>query len=249
MNIKIDMRETDLIAKIQKCNPENVTITIEALPIGDIILEYLGKEILIIERKSISDLESSIKDGRYEEQSFRLTNSELHNHNIIYLLEGPIHNKPNKTMLYSAMFSLQYYKGFSVVRSFTIDESASIICNMSNKIQKENTRKAYYDANTTTELNINVLNVADSNYCSVVKKVKKDNITPENISEIMLCQIPGISSVSAIAIMTKFSTIQNLITCIKSDPTCLHNITYTNAKNQTRKINKTIPENIIKFLL
>jgi len=256
MNIKIDMRETELIKLLQKSPPEKATLIIEALPIGDIILEYLGKEILIIERKSISDLESSIKDGRYEEQSFRLTNSELHNHNIIYLLEGNIHSKPNKTMLYSAMFSLQYYKGFSIVRSFNIDETAAIICNMSNKIQKDLTRHAFYGVGSGSgsgsgsgvEGGAEAVAV-ETNYCSVVKKVKKDNITPENISEIMLCQIPGISSTSAVVIMQKFKTMHNLLLSIKENPQCLNDITYTNAKNQTRKINKTIITNIIKFLL
>ena len=45
-------------------------------------------KLLIIERKSLNDLASSIKDGRYAEQSFRLSNIEHHNHNIVYLIEG-----------------------------------------------------------------------------------------------------------------------------------------------------------------
>ena len=52
---------------------------------------------------------------------------------------------------------------------------------------------------------------SEKDYVSVVKKVKKENITPENIAEIMLCQIPGISSVTALAIMDKFKTLPNLI--------------------------------------
>ena len=40
-----------------------------------------------------------------------------------------------------------------------------------------------------------------------IKKVKKENITEDNIGEIMLCQIPGISSVTSLAIMEKFKTI------------------------------------------
>ena len=145
------------------------------------------------------------------------------------------------------MFSLQYYKGFSIVRSFNIDETAAIICNMSNKIQKDLTRHAFYSSTNMLTTNDNA--VDEPNYCSVVKKVKKDNITPENISEIMLCQIPGISSTSAVVIMQKFKTMQNLLLSIKENPQCLNDITYTNAKNQTRKINKTIITNIIKFLL
>ena len=82
-----------------------LTITSKPLPIGDVIIKSIIKnrnsenmemvtgtetEELIIERKSISDLLSSIKDGRYEEQSYRLNGSQTHNHNIIYLIEGGI---------------------------------------------------------------------------------------------------------------------------------------------------------------
>ena len=142
MNIKIDNRETDLIQLCQlelaksKSSKNNITIEVLPLPIGDIILEYLGKEIIIIERKSAADLEASIKDGRYEEQSYRLSNSEVHNHNIVYLIEGSLINRQNKQMLYSSMFSLNYSKGFSVLRSTSIQETAYIICNMAYKLNK-----------------------------------------------------------------------------------------------------------------
>ena len=89
----------------------------------------------------------------------------------------------------------------------------------------------------------------DKNYIGVIKKVKKDNITSDNISEIMLCQIPGISSVTSIAIMDKFKTLLNLLTEIQKDPNCLKDISYTNSKNQVRKINKNCATNIIKFLI
>jgi ERCC4-type nuclease len=89
----------------------------------------------------------------------------------------------------------------------------------------------------------------EKDYVSVVKKIKKDNITPNNIGEIMLCQIPGISSITAVAIMNKFNTLSNLITQIQENENCLKDISYTNSKNQTRKINKTCLVNIVKFLL
>ena len=38
---------------------------------------------------------SSIKDGRYEEQSYRLNGLSHHNHNIVYLIEGDV-NKVNR---------------------------------------------------------------------------------------------------------------------------------------------------------
>ena len=60
-----------------------------------------------------------------------------------------------------------------------------------------------------------------SNYCNLVKKVKKDNITPGNIGEIILSQIPGVSSVTAIAIMSKFTSFYNLIESLQKNPGCL----------------------------
>lgn len=164
------------------------------------------------------------------------------------------------------MFSLNYYKGFSVFRSFSLEESATIICNMAYKLEKEPAGKhAYYqnkviasvpvEPQTGGEKPVEVAvepqesqEQTEKDYVSVIKKVKKENITPENIGEIMLCQIPGISSVTALAILEQYKTLPNLIKEIEANSNCLANITSTNSKGQTRKINKTSIANIVKFL-
>ena len=79
MKLKIDNREKKLIKIImafkEQFNLKKIDITIEVLDIGDfIICDDNDNEILIIERKSLNDLASSIKDGRYVEQSLRLSN-------------------------------------------------------------------------------------------------------------------------------------------------------------------------------
>jgi ERCC4-type nuclease len=289
MIIKVDVREQDLLSQINHMVAnipifKNCIIKSETLPIGDVIIANETEDILIIERKSVNDLLASIKDGRYEEQSYRLNGLEHHNHNIIYLIEGDVNrvnrfkseNKVEKLTLYSAMFSLNYYKGFSVFRSFSLEESASIICNMSYKLDKEtNGKKAYYQNKITNAVTnvVTIVNVdteqpqtggndvkaeeqpkeeveqSEKDYVNVIKKVKKENITPDNIGEIMLCQIPGISSVTALAIMEKYNNIPNLIKEIEANNECLKDISYTNGKGQTRKINKTSISNIVKFLL
>jgi crossover junction endonuclease MUS81 len=280
MIIKVDNREQELLKQIQNLVlfiPAFKQLKVEtvALPLGDIIISDDNEDKLIIERKCLNDLLASIKDGRYEEQSYRLNGLNHHNHNIYYLIEGDV-NKANrfkdnnieKLTLYSAMFSLNYFKGFSVMRTFSMEETAIFICNTANKLSKSE-KKAYYEykpltnvSTTNSEQNLdnqeqNVENnleketveQTDKDYISVVKKVKKENITPENIAEIMLCQIPGISSVTAVAIMDKFKTIPNLIQEIQQNDTCLKDISYQNTKGQTRKINKTSLANIVKFLL
>ena len=65
----------------------------------------------------------------------------------------------------------------------------------------------------------------------------------------MLCQIPGISSVTALAVMEKYKTIPNLIKELDINNDCMKDVSYTNSKGQLRKINKTCIANIVKFLL
>jgi hypothetical protein len=89
----------------------------------------------------------------------------------------------------------------------------------------------------------------EKDYCAVIKKVKKENVTPGNIGEIMLCQIPSISSVTALAILAEFKTLPNLIESIKKDGACLKNLTYTTPAGQTRKISKACIDNVLKYLV
>lgn len=282
MNITIDVREQELIKIINQLiitipSFKDIEIKVASLPIGDIVISDKEEEKLIIERKSIQDLSASIKDKRYEEQSYRLNGSNYHNHNIIYLIEGDVNrsvnvfksNSVDKLTLYSAIFSLNYYKGFSVLRTFSLEETAIFICNTLRKMKKgllenkvayyknkemvfENCKKDIDENNKEKEKQENSEDEEKGNgknYVNVIKKIKKENITPDNIGEIMLCQIPGISSVTALAIMKKFKTFQNLIETIKSDKSCLNDITYQNAKLQERKINKTVISNIMKYLI
>lgn len=265
MFIILDFREIELKASIEnliKTNNafQNIQLKIENLHIGDIIIEIDGKPFIIIERKQISDLLSSLKDGRYAEQSFRLNESAHHNHNIMYLIEGNI-NKFNKhkNTIYSSILSLNFYKGFSVINTISIDETAFFICNSVIKISKnEKDNKPPFYSNTNNPINENVTSceniempipTSDKDYVKAIKTIKKNNINANNISEIMLCQIPGVSPNVALIIMKDFHNIYNLINCLKKDIHCLDKIKISNSKQQFRKLNKSSIENIKKFLL
>jgi hypothetical protein len=87
-------------------------------------------------------------------------------------------------------------------------------------------------------------------YSSVVKQVKKENITPENIGEIMLCQIPGVSAITALAIIKHFKYFTDLIAELQEKgEECLKDVSWTNAKGQVKKISKPACSNIKKYLL
>ena len=180
MLVTIDYREKELIdlcqLKLLETEPETeevkgkrkekeiekIKIKVENLKLGDIVISHDGdgdggNELLIFERKSLNDLASSIKDGRYAEQSFRLDGYEsVPNHNIVYIIEGDLSKwKENakygcksrvaKKTLITSMCSMLYYKGFSVIRTMNTTETCELILNWADKLQREKgTKKPYY---------------------------------------------------------------------------------------------------------
>ena len=252
MQIIIDCREKSLIKSCQELISKNkkfnnILLKTKNLEIADVIISDMNNvQHLLIERKTIQDLVSSIKDGRYKEQSFRLTHSEHPNHNIIYLIEGDNINDfyAEKDMIYSSMFSLSYFKGFSLFRTKDVKETSFVLCNAAYKIIKENDKKPYYYSNDNIEGK-----KSEEDYTSVIKMKKNSNITPDNFIEIVLMQIPSISNTTSKAIVTQFSTLNNLILKLKDDKNCLNDIYYMTSKNQKRKISKTSIKNIQDFLL
>lgn len=292
MLIKIDYRENNLLATMNLLFKEHShEIQHENLPLGDIIIvdESTSVEKIIVERKTLYDLAASIKDGRYNEQSFRLNNIPLPNHNIIYLIEGDFEKynvakgRVDKKTLYSAMVALQYFKGFSIYKSKHINETCEFIIHFANKLQRESKKHPYYmsekqevskslelitintdtAANTNTDISstddvkelsndtiIEQKNESSSkHYCEVMKKVKKDNITPDNIGEIMLSTIPGVSSKSAIAIMNVYKTVPNLKFRLEETPDCLSSIRIDGNNGQIRRLTKPSIESIKRFIL
>lgn len=250
MKIVLDERECALWTKMTN-QPElsNNIISKSVLPLGDISIRMDDdQEIVLLERKSLQDLLSSIKDGRYVEQSHRLQHStEILSHNIIYIIEGVMTqytNKDRKT-IYSAMTTLNLFKGFSVIRTSGVQETADWILAMVDKMTRE-----FKKGKTLHFTKESAISTVDSNqtpipeYCSVVKKVKKENLTPENMGQMILCQIPSISSVSAIAIMEKYKSISQLMRELANDPNCLNDI-----RANSRKLSKTVIQNIKTFLL
>jgi ERCC4-type nuclease len=151
MKLIIDNRETAFIEKINQLFPvltHQIMFEVSRLDIGDMVIRSDKQEdVVIFERKTIYDLASSIKDGRYNEQSFRLDASPVHNHNIFYLIEGDIERlyefkaRTTKSVLYSCMTSLSFYKGFSVYNTKCLEETCKFVFNFITKLKKEDFKK------------------------------------------------------------------------------------------------------------
>lgn len=270
--LKVDIRETQLIQLLETeiaipTSPyKGIAIIIESLELGDIMI--CNK--LLVERKSVSDLYASIIDKRYEEQGYRLTHSGHPNHNIMYLIEGDIMRHKQKQMLSSAVASINYFKGFSVYRTNNIQETCYFLLNTAKKLDKEmkEGKTGYYESSIFSSTGISqsktistmedqkeeeperVENIpTEKDYISVVKSCKKENITENNIDEIMLCQIPSISSQTAIALTTHFGGIKEMIKEYELHGVeILNGIKVKNSKGKETKLNKTVTQNLCRFL-
>jgi len=269
MILRIDYREKKLFTSLrslldrQEKYKDCIKLESVNLTLGDIcILDDDLREIMIIERKTLTDLQSSIKDNRYREQAIRLNHCNLHNHYIIYIVEGNRDMYKNyksdgeMSTLYSAMFSLYYYQGFSILFSQGINDTAEVIFNFCKKLNRENREKMpFYTKKVNTE---NLENSEENNeiietnvnndYLKCIKIQKKDNINKENIWTIMLMQIPYVSSTIANVILERYNTIPLLVEALKEDENCLNNL-YTISKEKKRKIPANVISNLKNFLM
>tara|TARA_B100001093_G_C26713642_1_gene964612 strand:+ start:94 stop:918 length:825 start_codon:yes stop_codon:yes gene_type:complete len=256
--LKIDNRERKLIALIkQKIEKDSLDISyvIDKLDLGDFIFEIDGKEKIIIERKSLNDLASSIMDNRYREQSMRLQNYNMHNHNICYLIEGVLEEWVSKikritpNTLLSSMFSLQFFKGFSIIRTTDRYDTAQTLISLYKKLCKEHDKDFFYniEQNAGGKLNSSI-----DEYTNVISKVKKNNITSGNIDRIVLSQVPGISAITSKMILEKYGSLFKLLTEMNENPNCLDDFTYTFGKGdklRERHLSQTAIKNIYSYLI
>ena len=260
MKLILDERETTLYERCLSVTNPAIILEKVVLPMGDAIIKTNDdKELIIVERKSLQDLLSSIKDGRYKEQSYRLQNCcGGMPHNVMYIIEGAFSQLRNpaleKRIIYSAMTTLSAFKGFSVIRTSSVQETAdwllAYVDKMGRELEKGEKLCFYKDVSEENPENVSETSslVDPQKYCEVVKRTKKENLTPENMGEVILCQIPGISSVSAITMMKEFKTIANLITAVEKDPTCMDKLVCESG-GKARKISKAVVQNVKTYLL
>ena len=243
MELIVDHREK-AIKEYFICNQmENVSY--QNLDIGDIIFKKDGEIVLLIERKSLSDLADSFKNGRYREQKLRILNSNLEKCKIMYLIEGRmeniVENKINgipKTTLISTLISLMIKDDIKIYQTANIKETCFFI------------HKIFYKINKNPEILLeNKPKDPTMEYLSTIKLKKKDNLTPEICYLAQLSQIPGISNNIAKTIQNIYPNMIELCKAMDQDNQCLLNLEYNIANNKKRKIGKKTNHKIVTFLL
>ncbi|KAL8895294.1 MAG: hypothetical protein Q9207_008227, partial [Kuettlingeria erythrocarpa] len=152
-NREIRSREDRTYIETELLQKHSIRPQIRSLPLGDFfwvaklkdpsLLSRYGEEgdlvalDYIIERKRLDDLISSIKDGRFREQKFRLRRSGAKN--VVYLIEeiGISQETKNKywAAMQTAIASTQVIDGFTVKRTKGLDESIRYLARMTRLLK------------------------------------------------------------------------------------------------------------------
>ena len=150
----------------------------------------------IFERKSLSDLSSSIVDGRFREQKQRLLESIDSSDRIVYIIETGSHDVGvhgvSRTIIDSAILNLIFKHKYKVIFTKDKADTLSHILLLYNKIR-----------NNEFEIDIN----GSKNNFTMIKK--KDALN-KNIFINMLCTIPGVSLLIANKIKEHYTTLADL---------------------------------------
>ena len=189
--LNVDNREHHIINKLKLTD---LKYSVCSLNIGDFTLQNSenNETMLIIERKTMDDLSSSIIDKRYYEQKERLKQS---NAKILYIIEN--FTKSNSfgityESLISSMLSMILKDSFFVMRSKNIDETIDILKLIQSK----------YNSNNFTN---------DISKSAVITQLsKKSQYSTDNIWISQLCCIPGISFNIAKNIATNYKNYEEL---------------------------------------
>ncbi|XXG94696.1 Phosphoacetylglucosamine Mutase [Hypoxylon texense] len=117
---------------VAKCKDPNFLTRLGAE--GDeVVLDY------IVERKRLDDLISSIKDGRFHEQKFRLRRSGIKN--IVYIVEEISMDSETldrrAAMVKSAIASTQVVNGFFVKKTQKMDDTIRYLTRMTMLLKKQ----------------------------------------------------------------------------------------------------------------
>jgi len=153
-----------------------INLEIKTLPVGD----YIVAPETVVERKTISDLVSSIFDGRLFDQCHRL---KEHYQFPILIIEGDIDEIEELTEN-----PLVFYGAIS---SIAIDFKIPVIPTP--------------NATHTSKLLISMCSRKDASKGPFIKKIRKSNdLQKQQLS--MLCSLPGVGEKTAIRMLEKFGT-------------------------------------------
>ena len=190
----VDTRERDLIPLLGW--------PVKTLPVGDIWIGLSGEEVMkggiVIERKTVADLEASILDGRYREQRTRLvTYCSERGARPLYMIEGNMdrmQGKMTEQTLQTYLNRLMLRSGVAVAHTQSLDSTAAACRLLFEQIEAEPTVFEAKDAGA----------VAYNSTVSVTKRGNKEDPAVFAATALQCC--PGVSAAVATALCSNLGS-------------------------------------------
>lgn len=239
LHIIIDHRETKLK---ELFSTTSIPHTFENLVHADIQIIYQDKPLLLFERKTVSDLLSSVNDGRYRNQKAKLLESFERNQ-IYYILEGAntYHITPSKQqdkIVHGAIINTMIRDKLGFFHTKNIEETFQLLQCIWKRVSDDPEKYCLQDTQSETHmLQLPHTRVKDAAMCF----------------KMQLCQVPDISIKSAEAIMQIYPTLVSFITSLapktrEEKLNLLKNITTIDSKGKSRRISSRIIDNILEYI-
>jgi ERCC4-type nuclease len=206
----LDVREIDLINLLKNLD----SFTVKQLTVADIWIGVSGEIIqengLIIERKSVRDLEASILDGRYREQRGRiLAFCEENKAKPMYIIEGSLSSltgRLQKSAIMKFINRLVLHYNIPVIYTESVSETSELI-----KILQEQWNET--DIQKTIRTRVETVKVTDGIH--IQKKVNSGN--HRQFAIICLANCPGVSVKMAEILIDVFGSLKGVIEATRDD--------------------------------
>jgi ERCC4-type nuclease len=190
VKIQIDNRESKLMKQLAD---QVSLLEVVQLPIADVIIFYNNLPVVAIERKSMADLNASIKDSRYKEQKERLLQA-FPVDTIMYIIEGEWNVRLDE-MAKGAIINTMLRDKIKVFMTPSLEGTAEFIVAAYKRIQKNGGAYINRGAEGGRGDYVDTL----SQVASIAKK--REMMDARNFSVLSLSLIPGVSKVIAKAIV------------------------------------------------
>jgi ERCC4-type nuclease len=220
MELVVDDRERAVIIHLSKI----LKIKVERITVGDYAFVYKEKVIVIVERKSLADLASSIKDGRMENNNKLLDAQKKHGCQILYIVEGSAYPNLERRIgrmpykcLQGKLDSLLFRHNIKIIWTKDCEHTAKRLAGLSatfTKFAKDGLYGEFKDveggANNADKIN------------NVIKPKHKVNLDQVHLQ--MLTKLSGVSYKTAMAALQHYTVFQLLTG--QTDATKCYNMVY-----------------------
>jgi crossover junction endonuclease MUS81 len=207
------------------------------LDIGDFQIRIEDTIKYIFERKTIADLNASIKDGRYHEQKNRAL--AIADARFIYIIEGKFEfseNTNENKILSSSIINSSMRDGIPCIFTGSVKETAVLIKQIVERVTKDPAKYA------------NAIRPSSNDAytaCATAQAVhtkKKDNMDKNAVLMIQLAAVPGISYKKAKGIVDCLGVTSISDLCDK-----LKGMTHKEFAKQADGIGKVLAKSIYEF--